>query len=638
MDAEEDRLRFALLAAAPPGYPRIPVEAMRRAVADIPGVGEDHFTVRRFAPESFLVVFGSQRARDHAQRAAFVPVGGVRVYFRQWTRLIRAALQSLRFRVSLEIEGVPAHAWGMDVAQRILGSSCWVERLEASSESRADMSTLALTAWTDRPCRIPKEATVFIAEHELPVVHNDPDMQRIFANVKPYLREKGVLRYETIIHLRSYADFRSRSPSPRPGPSPPSSDGDSGHDGNPDRGYGESGGDGGPRLQGFPCYPGVPDGQPPLNDGASCSRQASLQDVAPTSTLHQDSGPFKAAPPLVALRPVGAAEDRVPDITAAPESTSAPAGETIREASVTQGTIATSAAVLYQSICLDTEGPIAALVSSARSDKEEAPTATALADQLEVLGHLSSRDPSESTGAGLGPLHGPQAGAAKGGREFVSFEDQRPARYEPPPLQWDPMLFELSAPTPKRISPREDDKSRRLQKPLKTYRRRTRLGGSELSPAPPSEPETSELPPEEAVGPAAPASRKRAMPSTTHQEADLDGPEHDGPTPSDLDEQGGGPEASTEKRARPIEPTLQEAQAATAAFLASVSQALQVPLASLPERRGGGQTAAPSTPAPRRSGRLASQALNSTMRASKRGEILVMKKMGYHTGDGQTSG
>ncbi|CAN6331170.1 unnamed protein product [Urochloa humidicola] len=267
MDAEEDRLRFALLAAAPPGYPLIPVERMHRAVADIPGMGDAHFVVRRFAPESFLVVFGSQRGRDVALWSAFVHVGGVCVRFRQWTRLVRASLQSLRFRVSLEIEGVPAHAWSIDIAQRILGSSCWVERLEHSSANREDMSVMSLTAWTDRPCRIPKEATVFIAEHELPVVHSDPDMQRIFANVRPYLREKAVLQYETIIHLRSFADFRSRSPSPRPGPSPPSNDGDSGHDGNPDRGFGSSG-DGGPRLQGFVCHPGVPDGQPPQAGGS----------------------------------------------------------------------------------------------------------------------------------------------------------------------------------------------------------------------------------------------------------------------------------------------------------------------------------------------------------------------------------
>ncbi|CAN6358296.1 unnamed protein product [Urochloa humidicola] len=188
---------------------------------------------------------------------------------------------------------------------------------------------MSLTAWTDRPCRIPKEATVFIAEHELPVVHSDPDMQRIFTNVRPYLREKAVLQYETIIHLRSFADFRSRSPSPRPGPSPPSSDGDSGHDGNPDRGFGSSG-DGGPRLQGFICHPGVPDGQPPQTGGggdgggASTSRRAPQPPTDERVQLHREDERAEATPSLEAMRPATEDERPVPSNAAAPVTAPAP--------------------------------------------------------------------------------------------------------------------------------------------------------------------------------------------------------------------------------------------------------------------------------------------------------------------------
>lgn len=70
-------------------------------------------------------------------------------------------------------------------------------------------------------------------------------------------------------------------------------------------------------------------------------------------------------------------------------------------------------------------------------------------------------------------------------------------------------------------------------------------------------------------------------------------------------------------------PSADAALARTTAFLNSVRLALQAPLASRP---------AVTTPAaastPRRSGRLANQALNSTVRPSKKGEILVMKKLG----------
>jgi hypothetical protein len=81
--------------------------------------------------------------------------------------------------------------------------------------------------------------------------------------------------------------------------------------------------------------------------------------------------------------------------------------------------------------------------------------------------------------------------------------------------------------------------------------------------------------------------------------------------------------ATPSKRGR-IQPNddLEAAKANTAAFLASVHQALQVPLATLP-----------ATPPPypasatRRSSRLAKLTLNSTVRASKKGEVLLMRKL-----------
>nr|TKW35688.1 hypothetical protein SEVIR_2G391450v2 [Setaria viridis] len=55
--------------------------------------------------------------------------------------------------------------------------------------------------------------------------------------------------------------------------------------------------------------------------------------------------------------------------------------------------------------------------------------------------------------------------------------------------------------------------------------------------------------------------------------------------------------------------------------------------------RGGAAMAmsVPATPTqsrPRRSGRLAKQTLNSTVRASKKGEVLVMRKLGLCSTDG----
>nr|CAB3463346.1 unnamed protein product [Digitaria exilis] len=80
----------------------------------------------------------------------------------------------------------------------------------------------------------------------------------------------------------------------------------------------------------------------------------------------------------------------------------------------------------------------------------------------------------------------------------------------------------------------------------------------------------------------------------------------------------------------PRTPSTAAAMAATSAFLASITLATQSPLISAvpTEARAAFPPTAP-TPGLRRSGRLASQPLNLTVRPSKKGEILAMKKLGF---------
>nr|XP_034585420.1 uncharacterized protein LOC117848198 [Setaria viridis] len=68
------------------------------------------------------------------------------------------------------------------------------------------------------------------------------------------------------------------------------------------------------------------------------------------------------------------------------------------------------------------------------------------------------------------------------------------------------------------------------------------------------------------------------------------------------------------------------AMAKTSAFLTAVRLALQAPLAI--RATSGSVAHATAAPTPRRSGRLASQTQNVNVRPSKRGEVLVMKKLG----------
>lgn len=175
---------------------------------------------------------------------------------RQWTRLAHAVPSVLFIRVNLELDGVPPpHVWSLDTASKLLAPSCWVEKIEEATSRKTDMSTFRLTAWTRDTTSIPTSRPLEVAEPEIVTTYDDPGLQLTFGNLPPFLRQKKTLTYEVLFHIRSVADFTPRSPSPSP--SPPSSDGDSGHDGNPDRTYGERGQ--GPRLQGFRVRRGVED-------------------------------------------------------------------------------------------------------------------------------------------------------------------------------------------------------------------------------------------------------------------------------------------------------------------------------------------------------------------------------------------
>ncbi|CAL4906951.1 unnamed protein product [Urochloa decumbens] len=209
--AEDARLHLALVAYAGNASQDIFVAELAGALQASLGVTAGDIDIRPFHPENFLIVCNSQAVLDAATSS--------------WMAF------------NIELDGVPPHAWSIDMASKLLAPSCWVEKLHEATANKTDLSTLRLTAWTRDISSIPTSRPLEVAEPEQAVVYNDPRMQLIFGRLPPYLRQKKTLTYEILIHIRSVADFAPRSP--LPSPSPPSSDGDSGHDDNPDRGYSE---------------------------------------------------------------------------------------------------------------------------------------------------------------------------------------------------------------------------------------------------------------------------------------------------------------------------------------------------------------------------------------------------------------
>ncbi|CAN6211090.1 unnamed protein product [Urochloa humidicola] len=246
MAAEESRLRFALIGRVGNAAGDVTAAEAARAIATAVDVAEDEFTIKPFHPENFLVECHTREARDRVLAGSPVPLANTALSLRPWTRLVRAESMTAYAKIKLELVGIPIHAWSLTTVRKLLEPFCWVEKLDAATEEKSDLTQFTLTAWTRDPAAIPELRKLAIAERERPVIHSE---QLIFGRVTPYLREKSFLVYDVHLHLRSVADFAPHAPSTSS--SSPSDDGDSGPDRNPDHLHGFRQGTAGPRFSGF---------------------------------------------------------------------------------------------------------------------------------------------------------------------------------------------------------------------------------------------------------------------------------------------------------------------------------------------------------------------------------------------------
>ncbi|KAG2588092.1 hypothetical protein PVAP13_5NG204181 [Panicum virgatum] len=89
--------------------------------------------------------------------------------------MLSRTLDTLFSKVVIEVDGIPAHAWDLDTASKLLAPQCWLERLDGATSSKSDMSTFKLTAWTKDPASIPAAKNLLIAE---------PEAQRVINNAR----------------------------------------------------------------------------------------------------------------------------------------------------------------------------------------------------------------------------------------------------------------------------------------------------------------------------------------------------------------------------------------------------------------------------------------------------------------------
>lgn len=122
-----------------------------RALRGIRGVEEAAFIVKAFYPEHFLIECHLGKTRDRILGASPLPIARTFLVLRPWSRLAHADASSMKFKVSLKLEGIPPHAWAEDTAAKILAPSCRLHVVDQHSASLMDLSTYKLTAWTCDP-------------------------------------------------------------------------------------------------------------------------------------------------------------------------------------------------------------------------------------------------------------------------------------------------------------------------------------------------------------------------------------------------------------------------------------------------------------------------------------------------------
>lgn len=122
MDNAEASLGSALVAMVAGSRPQVSttdVEQLLRRFFQV-----ENFRVYKFKTCDFLIRFEEREDASRVLHTASPNNAPFKLIFRRWGRQIGASSAPMLFKVQLAIENIPAHAWSLEVAQEIVGSSC----------------------------------------------------------------------------------------------------------------------------------------------------------------------------------------------------------------------------------------------------------------------------------------------------------------------------------------------------------------------------------------------------------------------------------------------------------------------------------------------------------------------------------
>jgi hypothetical protein len=163
-------------------------------------ISREAFSVHRYLPEDFLVVFASTEVKDRVAALPSVVHVHFSLFFRHWNRLAQAQKVAAQSKVHLFIEGIPSHAWDRTTIDHLLGTSCSLNEMAPETASREDLGMFKTMAWAKEVDKIPTARLLWVPKPAEGVELLGPQPTR-------HLHELGMLEYRVLIHVARVDEF-----------------------------------------------------------------------------------------------------------------------------------------------------------------------------------------------------------------------------------------------------------------------------------------------------------------------------------------------------------------------------------------------------------------------------------------------
>ncbi|CAN6203027.1 unnamed protein product [Urochloa humidicola] len=168
-------------------------------------------TVTINQPEPYLIRFDDSAHCAEARRRGRFKGNGIEICLRRWHSLTNALGMCIFFRVRLYLDGIPDHAWTLDIVERVIGSKCALQCINTDLIEPTDTRHIDLWAWTANPSEIPKRVWLVFT-------HRPTDKSSVNPSVVVVTRECDLpdrwqqgIRYEVFLHIGVVEDYSAAS-------------------------------------------------------------------------------------------------------------------------------------------------------------------------------------------------------------------------------------------------------------------------------------------------------------------------------------------------------------------------------------------------------------------------------------------